>query len=175
MAKRGFTLVEMTAVIAVLMVLAAVVLPRYAAMEAGQTSRDFQANLLQLGKQARLLAIETDKTVQVTYDSDQQMVVFSSVDPDTLELTQERTFPVPASVQLADFEVDGEFVSPTDFTLSFYPDGTGSDGAIEVDEGAIVYHVNVSGLDGTGSKVDGRIQDTTEPTKWQAGEIERRT
>ncbi len=173
MNRRAFTLVEVTIVVALIGVMAVAVMPRYAALEAGQQTRDFTSALLRIGADARLIAIESAQTVQVTYDDERRMIVFESVDPETLATTEEKTIALPDSVELSAFTLDGKFASATDWTLLFYPDGSGLDAGVEVEDDASVYHVVIEGRDGTATKGEDRLEESGQQ-EWQAGELEQR-
>jgi type II secretory pathway pseudopilin PulG len=166
-------MVEAMVVIAVITAMAAVVLPRFVALQAGQASRDFASALVRLGSEARLMAIESGQAVHVRYDDQLRTVVFERVDPDSGQASEARSIPVPETVELTAFTIDGAFVSGSDWTLEFYPDGAGLDAGIEVEEGDYVYHVLIEGKDGTATKAIDRLEESG-GQEWQAGELEQR-
>ena len=159
--------------VAILGLLAAVVVPRYVSLQAGQDSRDFMSALLRIGSDARLIAIESGQAVQVTYDDSQRAVVFQTIDPDTFALSESKVIPVPGSIQLSSFTADGAFATAGDWQIAFYPDGSGLDGGIEVEDGAYVYNIVYRGVDGTSQKQDGPLEESS-GRDWQAGELEQR-
>ncbi len=163
----------MTAVITILMVIAAVVLPRFAALNAGQTSRDFQSALIDLAADARIMAIESGRVVQVTYQDDRLALVINSVDPDNFELQELRTVSLVPGANLTSFTVEGLFASSADWIMEFHPDGTGNDAGIEVDEGGRIYSIRFRGEDGSSQRSDSPLEESSEQ-EWQAGEIETR-
>jgi prepilin-type N-terminal cleavage/methylation domain-containing protein len=171
--SRGFTLVEMTVVVAVLAMLAAVVLPRFIALEAGQESRDFASALMRLGTDARLIAIETGQQVEVTFDEDRGLIVLSTLDEETLVPTENKTISVPSSHELSAFVAAGEFMTPAEWMLDFHPDGSGRSGGIEVRDGEYTYHITINGHDGTSKRMEGQLEEAGE-VEWQAGELEQR-
>lgn len=163
----------MTIVVAVLAMLAGVIVPRFVALQAGQDSRDFSSALMRLGSDARLIAIETGQSVQITYDESQNAIVFSTVDQETLTTTENRVVPLPPSAVLSGFTVNGAFATASDWMLDFYPDGSGLSGGIEVTDGNYIYNVTIRGSDGTSRKAEGQLEET-ESNEWQAGELEQR-
>jgi prepilin-type N-terminal cleavage/methylation domain-containing protein len=171
--NRGYTLFEMTVVLAVLATLAGVIVPRFVALQTGQESRDFASALMRLGSDARLVAIQTGQPVQVTFDETQGTIVFSTLDPETLVASENRTIPVPPTIELTAFTAGGVFATPAEWMLDFYPDGSGLSGGIEVLDGAHVYHVRINGDDGSSRRADGELEET-ETNDWQAGELEQR-
>jgi len=164
----------MVVVVAILGVVAAVVWPRFAALESGQNTRDFQSALMRLGAEARLIAIETGQLVQVTYDQERRAFVFATTDLETAEETERRTFEVPGNMEVTGFLVDNEFAAATDWSLQYAPDGSGPRAGIEVEDGAVVYHVTYKSDDGSATRADGRMEEASQ-TEWQAGELENRT
>lgn len=173
MRKRAYTLVEMMVVVAVLTTMAALVVPRYASLQAGQDSRDFSSALVRLGSDARLLAIQTGQEVQASFDDERRVLVLSSVDAETLQTAERRTIPLPEGIELTAFTLDGQFAEGSTWVLQFFPDGSGSDAGVEVEDGMYVYHVVIEGRDGTAVRTDGRLEEV-EQLEWQAGELEQR-
>ena len=163
----------MVTVLAVIVLMAGIMFPRYAALESGQQSRDFESALLRMGSDARLVAIEKGRIAQVRYDDELRAIVIESLDPDTGEATQERTFAVPTSADVTNYSVDGAFSDAASWLVQYFPDGTGQSCGIEVADGAYTYNVTINGLDGTATKTDGQLQESGQ-TEWQAGEIEQR-
>jgi Tfp pilus assembly protein FimT len=166
-------MVEAMIVIAVITAMAAVVLPRFAALESGQASRDFASALVRIGADARLMAIETGQSVHVRYDDQFRTIVFETIDPDTGQASEQRSVAVPELTELTAFTIDGAFVNGSDWTLEFYPDGAGLDAGIEVEEGDYIYHVTIEGTDGTATKAVDRLEESG-GQQWQAGELEQR-
>ncbi len=163
----------MTIVVAIVAAMAAIVIPRFAALQSGQQSRDFTSALLRIGGDARLIAIESGQTVEVRYDDERRVLAFETVDPVTFATTEERLIELPDSVELSAFTLDGAFASATDWTLQFYPDGSGLDAGVEVEDGLFVYHVTIEGRDGTALKGVDRLAESGQQ-EWQAGELEQR-
>jgi prepilin-type N-terminal cleavage/methylation domain-containing protein len=171
--RRAFTLVEVTIVVALIGVMAVAVLPRFAALQSGQATRDFASALLRIGTDARLIAIESGQTVQVRYDDERRVLVFESLDLETLAASEQKAVPLPALVTLSAFTLDGAFTSEADWNLQFYPDGSGLDAGVEVEDGSYVYHVNIEGRDGAAVRGLDRLEESSEQ-EWQAGELEQR-
>ena len=171
--RRAFTLIEMIVVVAVLMMMSAIVLPRVVAMVNGQASRDFQSALMRLGSQARLLAIDTGDAVRVTYDEDRGEIIFETLDDETQAAEQSDAVLLPRSAQLTSFTLQGRQVPITDWVVEFFPDGTGTDAGVEVQDGTRLYSVLINGQDGTAQLVDGELQEDPE-TEWEAGDLEQR-
>jgi type II secretory pathway pseudopilin PulG len=163
----------MMIVVAVVSALAAVTIPRFVAMKSGQDARDLASALVRIGADARLLAIDSGQTVQVTYDALRRAVVFEALDPETLEGTEVKTIEIPEGVELSAFTLEGRFATEGDWLLSFYPDGSGSDAGIEVEDGLDAYHVLIEGRDGTATRAEGRLEEA-DLQEWQAGELEQR-
>ena len=163
----------MIVVIAILALMAAIVVPRVVALVDGQASRDFQSALVRLGAQARLLAIETGDTVRVTYNESRAEIIIEILDDETQAAEESDTVLVPMSALLSSFTLRGRQVPITDWVVEFFPDGTGTDAGIEVEDGSRLYAVLINGQDGTGLIVDGELEEDPE-TEWEAGDLEQR-
>ena len=166
-------MVEMIVVVAVLALMSSLVVPRVVALVDGQASRDFQSALVRLGSQARLLAIETGDTVRVTYNESRGEIIIETLDDETQAAEESDTIFVPDSAQLMSFTLRGRQVPITDWVVEFFPDGSGTDAGIEVEDGTRLYSVLINGQDGTAQVVDGELQEDPE-TEWEAGDLEQR-
>ena len=171
--RRAFTLIEMIVVIAVIAMMSGIVVPRVVAMVNGQDARDFQSALMRLGSDARLLAIETGDAVQVTYDENRGEIILQTLDDETQAAEESDTVLLPESARLTSFTLRGRQVPITDWVVEFFPDGSGTDAGVEVQDGTRLYSVLINGQDGTAQLVDGELLEDTE-TEWEAGDLEQR-
>ena len=172
MSKRAFTLLEMLIVMLVLTLTATVVVPRVINVMNSQAENDFRRSLMRVGAEARLLAIETGNTVQVTYNDTERAVTLSTVDPETALEEVQKSYSLPDVAELVSFMVGGDFVSSNDWIVEYYPDGTGTDCGIEVQTGLEIFAVMIEGEDGA-SHLMGSLNEV-EDSEWEAGELERR-
>ena len=163
----------MIVVVAILAMMAGLVVPRVVALVDGQASRDFQSALVRLGSEARLLAIESGDTVSVTYDQNRGEIIFESLDDETQAAQESDTIVLPDSAQLTSFTIRGRQVPITDWVVEFFPDGSGTDAGVEVQDGSRLYSVLINGRDGTAQVVDGELEEDPE-TEWEAGDLEQR-
>ena len=163
----------MIVVVSILSMMAGFVVPRVVAMVNGQSSRDFQSALVRLGSQARLLAIESGDAVRVTYDEDRGEIVLETLDDESQAAQESDTIVLPESAQLTSFTLQGRQVQISDWVVEFYPDGSGTDAGVEVQDGTRLYSVLINGQDGTGLFVDGELEEDPE-TEWEAGDLEQR-
>src|ERR1700730_7789392 len=67
--RRGFTMIELIVVIAVVTLIAGLVAPKVVAMHDGQISRNFLTAVRSLAVQARSEAINREVTMAITFDS----------------------------------------------------------------------------------------------------------
>ena len=171
--RRAYTLIEMIVVIAILAMMAGLVVPRVVSMVNGQASRDFQSALVRLGSEARLLAIESGDTVRVTYDDNRGEIVFETLDDETGVAQESDTVLLPNSAQLTSFTLRGRQVPITDWVLEFFPDGSGTEAGLEVQDGTRLYSVLINGQGGTAEIIDGELVEDPE-TEWEAGDLEQR-
>ncbi len=163
----------MIVVIAVLAMISGIVVPRVVAMLRSQGARDFQSALVRLGSEARLLAIETGDTVRVTYDEDRGEIIFESLSDETQLAVESDTIILSETAQLTSFTLRGRQVPISDWVVEFFPDGSGTDAGVEVQDGTRLYSVLINGQDGTAQLVEGELLEDPE-TEWEAGDLEQR-
>lgn len=170
--RRGFTLIEMLVVLVVLGMISTVVLPRVVAMMDGQSDRDFRSSLMRLGAEARLLAIESGSTVQISYNDSDRSVQISILDIETANEQLETSYLLPDDVEFVTFMVGADMVSAGDWIVEYYADGTGTDCGLEVQSGGSFYALLIEGEDGASYSMDS-LEEVSD-SEWEAGELEQR-
>lgn len=169
--RRGFTLIEASVMIMIIVILAALIVPKYAAMKSSRDVLSFIDGLPRIASQAREAAISKNETAKITYNQGQQRLDLTLVktdEPDTLVTS----LTVPSSVNLDGFQVAGQTNGPTDFTLQFYADGGCDGGDIETDV-ANRYRTLVVDTNGVAKLQDGPIPTATTDV-WPAGNFLQR-
>jgi prepilin-type N-terminal cleavage/methylation domain-containing protein len=104
MRRRGFTLIELSVVITVIAMMAALVAPRLIALKDSRTARDAEAALLRLPVRARTEARQGKTTVALRLDGD--ALILEKTPPDGSDPTEIARFSSPAltlSTEVADF------------------------------------------------------------------------
>jgi len=174
--RRGFTYVEVGMVIAILVVMAAMIVPAVVRSQTAQKRRLFRQDLLSLMTEARAKALASGSTVSVTYDKEEN--VLKAVAEGTNGQTQEvRTIAIPQDLHAAKFSADKYESPPDGLRLPFYLDGTTTGGGVEFDaaEGYAgdPFSLIVGRSDARARIIDGPLPDMASD-RWKAGTYETR-
>lgn len=184
--KRGFTYIELTVTLVVLLLVASLAMPNLKHLAEGQEIATFKTDLKTLPVSARELAISNGQTVQVTYDDQESQLVVSAIQEtasagqgsesstdDGEEGTTLRTIPVPGTVEASSYMYQGVEADAGNWSIRFYPDGTSEAGGIGFEAGNYQFSLTIRD-DGRGAVVDGDIPDLSTES-WKAGDYEQRT
>lgn len=169
--SRGFTLVEATVIIFIVVILASLISPRIPAFEKSRQVQTFIDGLPRIVTQARINALTSGKTTKITYDQAQKKLVVGQEQTDQGDKTI-ASLPVPDAVRLASFQLGGQPSGPSDWILNFYADGKCDGGGIEVNDANRLRGLQVS-TNGLGRLIDGPLPVAGEDT-WSAGELVQR-
>lgn len=198
--RRGFTLVEMSVVIALVALFASIIVPNLIKRQQNQAIDTFFAQVFQTAKKAREMAITKNLTLHMKLEGSRVTVTQDTAgtqdaaSPDGAQTpavtpgaansssaqTQDQTdqngtevlgLDVPDAVSATKFQLAGMDSSSGDFDLRFYPDGTTDGGGIEFTVGDGTEALNVS--DRGAVTLDDQLEDPTQ-TRWSAGEYVQR-
>lgn len=168
--KKGFTLIELVAVITVLAVLAALVVPRIVTLRDSADRQAFFAEVRQVASVARELAQQRNETATLRYDSD--------LPGFTIELETEdgdaetvREIVALAEITVENLRVNGEDRTESDWEVLFFADGRSDSGSIEVLASGLLYHLRIDRA-GRSTWAPGEAPEDTQ--KWEAGDLEQR-
>jgi prepilin-type N-terminal cleavage/methylation domain-containing protein len=123
MRRRGFTLIELSVVITVIAMMAALVAPRLIALKDSRTARDAEAALLRLPVRARTEARQGKTTVVLRLDGDALILEKTPLEGEPTEIAR---FSSPALT----LSTEG-----ADFTWTVRADGTAERKTLTVQEG----------------------------------------
>lgn len=182
--RRGFTLVEMSAIIMIVTLFAALAMPSFLARQRTREVTAFFVRLPDLAVYAREVAQRDETTVRIRFDEGQN--VFSAEregsEPDGSngpnasegdgELSTVRSVGMPGDVKTSNFQQEGQSVNASEWELTFYPDGRSDGGAVELDDNGRIRSVVVA-PDGTVRLQQGALP-TVDERRWPAGEREQR-
>ena len=168
MKNRGFTLIEVSTVIVVMAMMAALVAPNVASAIEGGKRRGFRVSVLTLIRQAKNESIVRGATTDIRSSESTVSLVLPGEDSETTLGTVNAV----NGVELSHFQQDGNEVSEGEWAISFYPDGTSSGGGFQFDEGQGSQAVIVSKKTGLTrlTKVDSTTV-TDDETEWEAGDF----
>jgi prepilin-type N-terminal cleavage/methylation domain-containing protein len=187
---RGFTLVEMTVVLVVLVVMVSLIAPNIFSMQSAQAQRSSYGKALDFARQAREDAIESGTTYALAYDPSKSQFLIKRQAPPDSSATSAGNLPPPAprplanvqsvsdlqdvtSLQLPEgveankFQAQDNSVDPSSWLVHFYPDGTSDGGGVEIARGQAIDSLQVT-QDGLPTLVEGELPDASEQ-QWQAG------
>lgn len=132
--RRGYTLIEMTIVISILALFAAMVIPNLANWRAGDEYRAFPGRLLRLVATARQDAIESRQPRSLSYDASTGAFKISWTDPTTSQEQDGATLTPPSGIQLGRLVYLDNDTSPQNWKVTFYPDGTAENAGFELQD-----------------------------------------
>jgi len=187
MARRGFTYIELTVTLVVLMLIVTLVMPNLKHMAEGEQIASFKSDLKTIPVSAREFAVSRGKTVEVAYHDESSELTISTVEEtasagqndiappsdDGTEGSRLRTLAVPNLVKATSFLVEGSETDSGNWALRFYADGTSEAGGVGFEAGDYKFALTVRD-DGRGAQVDGDVPDLS-TEKWKAGDFEQRT
>jgi prepilin-type N-terminal cleavage/methylation domain-containing protein len=128
--RRGFTFLEMTVVVVLISLFAAMVMPNLFASRERQQETTFFDGARRLASQGRDLAISSGESFALKIDKSR--LVLGQADRSTGQLTSETASEeMPESVSLDQLQLGFNSSTPTDFLLMFYPDGSADEGGLQ--------------------------------------------
>lgn len=170
--SRGFTLIELSVVVLVLVLIAAIVVPRLRSVNESFEAKLSLDGVQRLATQARESAIASGRPVGLAYNEADH----------AFELRQETIegdFSVLSSAGLHSSMVMERFVvgenesNAADWTVNFYGDGSSDGGGIELNEGGLTRSFIIGAKSGLARWANGGLP-AYETETWPAGEFERR-
>lgn len=187
--RRGFTLFEVTAVVLVMGLLAALVVPNLAAMSQARETRLAWIRLINLAKDARTQAQVRGGSTTIRYDANQraftldwQALEVAETEEPGLESPDQAdtnaqgqrigTVELPQGIEPSAFRRGRETLDGGTWSLAFYDDGTSEEGGVEFDDAGAIRSLWVP----AGGQPEWREQELPEVTEtdWEAGELEQR-
>jgi Tfp pilus assembly protein FimT len=170
--SRGFTYVELSVIIVVLALLAALVMPRLATV---RDSVDAKLNLdavQRMASRARELAIQGSRPVTMAYsESDAQFELRQTDENGDSAVVS--SVPLHPAFEVSRLRTGVNELTGSDWTLTFYADGTSDGGAVELSEGGITRTLVIGAKSGLSAWQAGAMP-ASEADRWPAGEYERR-
>jgi general secretion pathway protein H len=169
MRLRAFTLIEISVVILVIALLAAIVMPNLVRMKESRERREFYSRMNRFVSTARESAITENVTLAITLGSSGRSLVLVEEDVDGERERRSLEFPDGVETSVSDASGLG---ATGDWRLRFYPDGGADGGGLEFSDGGRIRSLQVS-PDGSVRMADGPAE-VRQQEKWQAGDYEKR-
>ncbi len=184
MKRRGYSIVEFSAVIFIIVLIGTIAVPRLAAARQSQEAVGFRLGMVNLALTAREFALEQKQTVSLTFN-DQDGLSWSPLEDELNEdgttiSTEEverrqssRSVDVPEGVQFTVYQRFGQDLNQTEWRCDFYPDGTCDRATLEFEQDGRAFYYRLDAERGTPVLAEGRANEQA-AERWDAGEIELR-
>ena len=128
---KGFTLIEMGVVVTLLALTAAMVVPILSRWQDSQARASFFVEFRDIFSNARERAILSKTSQTVTYDGESFTTSFTDQDGNDNASGRVR---LPDGFEASRFSVGGQEAPPTDWQLTFYPDGSAEPAGVEIQD-----------------------------------------
>lgn len=171
--RRGFTLIELSVVIVLIALFAAVIMPKLIVVKNSQEAAAFRTDITRFFREARESSITSRRVVEVRYTSGAWDMVRMPGEAEDAEEQSIKRLEMPDGAEATNFRLQNRDVSGDEFLVRCFPDGTTSDASLEWGNGEETYVLKVNGNSGNVTMARGSIEDEADPT-WPAGEIEKR-
>lgn len=176
-AMRGATMIEMTVVMAILVIAAAAVMPRVSSYERSRTLKATEAKIARLPVEAAAQAVALGVPVRIR--STGSSLIMEKVTPDTdgtvtTDSNAEQIKEILLNdIRIDDAQLNGKISNEGAWEWLVYPDGSSDKGELEFGEGSA--HVSLVISDhATSQWLSGDMPDQTQDT-WDAGSLATRT
>jgi prepilin-type N-terminal cleavage/methylation domain-containing protein len=170
--NKAFTLIEMTIVITVLAILAAVIMPNLFSESRSRDARQFFSKARNLMLEARSRAIGDGVARSVRVDESGARLVVEKVDAESGDVTEEKTLAMPDGVTGSTYRMQKQESNSSEWYVRFYGDGRARGGAVSFDSAGRKYSIIVEDT-GAVKRLDGDLPAVEEDT-WDAGGYEQR-
>jgi prepilin-type N-terminal cleavage/methylation domain-containing protein len=172
MHRRGFTLIEMSVVITVLSVMAALILPNMVAIQRSRELRLLKAQIQRLPQEAKMEARKSNAPIVLRVDADalvmERIPVGDEAGDDPVEI---RRVALNSDIRAERARKGQETIDLASWEWRVYPDGSCASTNLEFSEGdlteALVIETAGDAYWATGDEVD-------QEQEWAAGDIETR-
>jgi prepilin-type N-terminal cleavage/methylation domain-containing protein len=170
--RRAFTLVELTVVVVVLAMFAAMVVPRMTAMRESQRQRAFLEGMRRIAVEAREAAVAERTPTALTFDENAGRFEVVRVGESDERERALRSLTLVRDAQVTELRVESRTLTGAEWQLRFFPDGRSEGGGLEIELGnrPIAIHVAPSGVV---RWIEGRLPPADQE-RWPAGDLEHR-
>ncbi len=172
MTRRAFTLIEVTIVVAIIAITAAIMLPALSRQKAQIAQRNFTPSLRRIASSARTAAIDRNATTYLAWDDAQAKVILyqqGTADGGDELLS---SIPIPTGITTDSFLLNDQSSNSGDWKLHYYSDGTAESGGVGYTDSGKTMNLTVN-VRGIGLLVAGNLPDAS-ASHWPAGDYEHR-
>lgn len=164
--KYAFTLVELTVVCAILVIIAATIVPNLVAVTRSRSLKDLEGNVARLPAEARNEAVKSQTPVRLRVSG--TTLVMERV-PATGEPAQVKMVDLGDSLTVDAAQQNGKTTDAGSWVWMVYPDGSADSGGVEFTEGQAQKSLVLSANGGV-QWIDGPLPDSAQDT-WPAGQL----
>ncbi|MDR3707046.1 MAG: prepilin-type N-terminal cleavage/methylation domain-containing protein [Capsulimonadaceae bacterium] len=176
--RSGATMIEMTVVMAILLIAAAAALPRVVAYERSRAESDTEAQIARLPADAAMQAVALGMPVRIRATG--SSLVEESVTPDTTgavttdsQADQIKEIQLGDDLRIRNAEINGTMSNEGTWEWMVYPDDSSDKGELDFGEGAAHMSLVISDH-ATSQWISGDVPDQSLDT-WDAGSLATRT
>ncbi|MCC7434961.1 MAG: prepilin-type N-terminal cleavage/methylation domain-containing protein [Methanoregulaceae archaeon] len=174
MRRRGFTLIEISTIVVILAMIAAITYPSLASVVKSQRIRSYLQDVERLTTDARGIAVQTGQTVSLASDGEGSFQIRASSEDDSGEgQVFEQIAPVQG-ISATSFRLGADDIGADEWEIRFYEDGTADPGGVLLTEASSTWALVIEPKTGRGRVQRGELPDTT-LTEWEAGDYVRRS
>ncbi len=185
--NRGITLIEMSVVVMVILIMAALIERNFSHVKEGLAQRAFTSSLRSEVIRARLTAIQDGKTVTMQYDPAGSTFTLSEPTTDTTSSNQApikitdlqsqptesvHSIPIAPGITFSTFRIGTNDTGNGDWKLHFYPEGRSDGGGVQMMVGKVTESLLID-PHGLPTYVSGPLPDASNDV-WQSGTYEQR-
>lgn len=168
--RRGFTLVEIVVVCAILIVIAGAIVPNLLTITQSRNLKDLEGNVARLPAEARNEAIQTQTPVRLRFSG--TTIVMEEVPADG-DPQQVKEVDLGDSLQVDTVQLNGKPSDVGSWEWTVNPDGSADSGGVEFSEGQAHKSLILSPT-GTAQWISGDLPDQSQD-QWPAGQLLQRT
>lgn len=171
MKRKGFTLIELSVVVLIMAMFAALTVPNMAATVESGNKRNFRQSVITMIRRAKEEALTRGQVVLMSTNSDNGFELSTTVDEQETKFAE--VSPVDG-VTATNFMKGGSSAGEGDWQMAFYPDGTCEGGSFEFQQNGSTRSVSISKKNCAVTVTDGSLEPENDPDQqWQAGEYEK--
>jgi Tfp pilus assembly protein FimT len=167
---RGFTLIEMTVILVVLVIIAAAIVPNVVSVLQSEQLKSTEATLARLPDGVRNDAIKGQNPIRVHFDG--STMVEEELMPDGT-IQQYKTIDLGSSVQVDQVQKNYQVADPSTWYWTAFPDGTSDIGGVQFTVDSEQESLIIPSF-GKSVWQSGPLPDETED-QWTAGQLQLRT
>ena len=130
--RSGFTLIELTILVGILLILSGAIVPNVVRAQEARKDREFFSNLQRMTGEASVRAVNDKRTVTLSYDpAARTFQTLEEATSDAAEVSV-RDLAVPETVDVTTTLNGKDQVAPAEWKLRFYADGKCDKGGVEL-------------------------------------------